>query len=180
MDVRRVVTGHDGEGRAIFVSDDSVEPITASLYPGAEFHRLWGSDSKVTLPDSASPPSAMMYFPSSDGFRFGLFTIPSNSVAHAPHDLDLEAALVELKEKLPGLWEHLESDHPGMHTTATVDYGIVLSGEAILELDDHQKVLLRPGDTYIQNGTRHRWSNKGEVPAVIAITLIGAQQSEIE
>ena len=175
-----MVTGHDSRGKAIFDSDDPVEPITASLYPGAEFHRLWGSDSKVTLPESGSLPSFMTYFPPSDGFRFGLFTIPPNSVARAPHDLDREAALVEMKEKLPGLWEHLESDHPGMHTTATVDYGIVLSGEAILELDDHQKVVLRPGDTYIQNGTRHRWSNKGEVPAVIAITLIGAHHSKIE
>jgi len=64
---------------------------------------------------------------------FALDCSPSRQFgARAPHDLDREAALVEMKEKLPGLWEHLESDHPGMHTTATVDYGIVLSGEAIL------------------------------------------------
>jgi hypothetical protein len=33
---------------------------------------------------------------------------------------------------------------------------------------------LGPGDVYVQNGTRHRWSNKGDVPAVVAVVLIGA------
>jgi mannose-6-phosphate isomerase-like protein (cupin superfamily) len=61
-----------------------------------------------------------------------------------------------------------------MHTTATIDYGIVLSGQATLELDDGARVTLTAGDTYVQNGTRHRWSNPGAVPAVLALTLIGA------
>ncbi len=174
MDVRRVVTGLDDSGRAVFVSDEMVEPVTVAIFPGSEFHRLWGSESKVVLPVDGTPPLPMAYFPASDGFRFGFFTVPPNSTSRVPQDLDFGTALSELKEKLPGLWEHLESDHPGMHTTATVDYGIVLSGEATLELDDRQKVTLGPGDTYIQNGTRHRWSNKGDVPAVIAVTLIGA------
>jgi quercetin dioxygenase-like cupin family protein len=66
-----------------------------------------------------------------------------------------------------------------MHTTATVDYGVVLTGEPILELDDGAKLTLGPGDTYIQNGTRHRWSNLGDVPALIAITLLGAHHSVV-
>jgi quercetin dioxygenase-like cupin family protein len=67
-----------------------------------------------------------------------------------------------------------------MHTTATIDYGVVISGEAVLELDDRQKVTLRPGDVYVQNGTRHRWSNEGDVPAVIAVTLLGAQHHNVD
>ena len=63
---------------------------------------------------------------------------------------------------------------------ATIDYGVVLSGEAVLELDDGAKLTLRPGDTYIQNGTRHRWSNTGDVPAVIAIALIGARHAKVD
>ena len=67
-----------------------------------------------------------------------------------------------------------------MHTTATIDYGILLSGQAVLELDDGATVVLNPGDTYIQNGTRHRWSNTGDTPAVIAVTLIGAQHDKVD
>jgi quercetin dioxygenase-like cupin family protein len=55
----------------------------------------------------------------------------------------------------------------------------VLSGEPILELDDGVKLTLRPGDTYVQNGTRHRWSNKGDMPAVLAVTLIGAEHATV-
>jgi quercetin dioxygenase-like cupin family protein len=74
----------------------------------------------------------------------------------------------------------VEPDNPGMHTTATIDYGIVLSGQAILELDDGATVVLNPGDTYVQNGTRHRWSNRGDTPAVIAVTLLGAHHDSVD
>jgi quercetin dioxygenase-like cupin family protein len=52
---------------------------------------------------------------------------------------------------------YLEPDNPGMHATDTVDFGVVLSGEVILELDDGVEKVLRPGDTVMQDGTRHRW-----------------------
>jgi mannose-6-phosphate isomerase-like protein (cupin superfamily) len=179
MDARRVVTGHDAAGKAVFVSDELVAPVTLALLPGSEFHRLWGSDSTVTFPDDGSRPSAERYFPPVGGSRFGFFTIPPDGGVGAPADLDFEAALAEFEQKLPGMAEHLEADNPGMHTTATVDYGVVLSGEVVLELDDGAKVTLRPGDTYVQNGTRHRWSNTGTVPAVLAVVLVGANHGNV-
>jgi mannose-6-phosphate isomerase-like protein (cupin superfamily) len=178
MDARRVVTGHDGEGKAVFVSDELVPPVTLALLPGSEFHRLWGADSTRTFPDDGSRPEAVAYFPPVGGFRFGFFTVPPDG-HRPPQDIDLGAALAELEEKLPGLAAHVEFDNPGMHTTATVDYGIVLSGQAILELDDGATVSLNVGDTYVQNGTRHRWSNPGDVPAVLAVTLIGANHGKV-
>jgi mannose-6-phosphate isomerase-like protein (cupin superfamily) len=180
MDVRRVVTGHDTEGRAVFVSDDQVGPITLGLLPGSEFHRLWGSDVTCQFPDDGARPEVQSYFPPVGGFRVGFFNIPPDGGVGAPADLDIEAALVELEEKLPGLAQHLEPDEPGMHTTATIDFGVVLSGQATLELDDGATVVLNPGDTYIQNGTRHRWSNRGEVPAVLAVAAVGAGHAKLE
>ncbi len=179
MEIRRVATGHDADGKAVFVSDEAVAPVVLALVPGMEFHRLWGSESIVTFPDDGSKPEFGPYFPPVGGFRFGFFTIPPDGGAGVPADLDIAAALAEFEEKLPGMGEFLELDDPGMHTTATVDYGVVISGEAILELDDGAKVTLRTGDSYIQNGTRHRWSNTGDVPAVIAITLVGAHHRNV-
>jgi mannose-6-phosphate isomerase-like protein (cupin superfamily) len=66
-----------------------------------------------------------------------------------------------------------------MHTTATIDFGVVLSGTVTLELDDGAKVTLAPGDTYVQNGTRHRWSNTGTVPAVLAVAIAGAHHRKV-
>ena len=67
----------------------------------------------------------------------------------------------------------------GGDTTATIDYGVVVSGQATLELDDGAKIVLNAGDAYIQNGTRHRWSNSGDVPAVIAVSLIAANHTKV-
>jgi mannose-6-phosphate isomerase-like protein (cupin superfamily) len=179
MDIRRVVTGHDASGKAIFVDDQWVEPVTFSLAPGIEFHRMWGSDSLRTFPDDGTRPDAPAYFPPRSGFRFGFFTIPPDGGAAVPEDLDLEAALEEVERKLPGLAQHLEPADPGMHTTASIDYGVVISGQATLELDDGAKIVLNAGDCYVQNGTRHRWSNSGDVPAVMAIALIGAEHQKV-
>ena len=179
MEIRRVVTGHDADGKAIFVGDEMVVPVTLALLPGTEFHQLWGADSVRAFPDDGARPSAKSYFPAPGGFRIGFFTIPPDGGIGAPPDLDVVAALAEFARKLPGLAEHLEPAEPGMHTSATVDYGVVVSGQATLELDDGAKVVLNPGDAYVQNGTRHRWSNSGDVPAVSAVSLIAANHAKV-
>src|SRR4051794_1223004 len=179
MDARRVVTGHDAAGKAVFVSDEMVAPVTLALLPGSEFHQLWGFESAPTFPDDGARPETARYFPPPGGSRFGFFTVPPDGGAGVPPDLDVAAAFEEFAQKLPGMTEYLEADNPGMHTTATIDYGVVLSGEVTLELDDGAKVVLRTGDTYVQNGTRHRWSNPGSVPAVIVVILLGAHHKHV-
>ncbi len=74
---------------------------------------------------------------------------------------------------VPGLAELFEPDNPGMHTTPTVDYGVVLEGEIVLDLDAGETTLLRPGDVVVQNGTRHAWRNPGTRPATVFFVLIG-------
>ncbi|WP_328608395.1 hypothetical protein OG943_04535 [Amycolatopsis sp. NBC_00345] len=65
--IRRVVTGHDSEGKARVVDDSAVEPITSGLMPGAAVYRLWGGDERPTFPDDGSPRGAEAYFPPRDG-----------------------------------------------------------------------------------------------------------------
>jgi mannose-6-phosphate isomerase-like protein (cupin superfamily) len=176
MKVRRVVTGHDRNGKAVFASDEEVDPLTLALLPGAEFHRVWGADQAPTFPDDGSTTAQPSYFPPVGGYRFGLFTVPPGTVP-APAELDLQTALAEMDEKLPGLLSYLEPDNPGMHTTDTIDFEVVLSGEVVLELDDGVERVLRPGDTVVQNGTRHRWGNRGTEPAVLAVFITGAHRA---
>ena len=177
MQVRRVVTGHDARGRAVVASDDRVEPITVSLAPGSEFIPLWGSDEPQVYPDGGENPAAAAWFPPVGGFRFAVFVVPPEGAAGTPEDMD--AALAEFEAKLPGMLATVEMDEPGMHTSDTTDFDIVLSGELILELDDGVEVVLRPGDTVVQNGTRHRWRNPGTVPAVGAVVIVGAHRTEM-
>ena len=63
-----------------------------------------------------------------------------------------------------------------MHTTDTVDFELILEGEVWLELDDGVEVHLKPGDTVVQNGTRHAWRNKSSEPCTVAYALVGAQR----
>ena len=179
MDVRRVVTGHDGAGKAVFVSDEQVAPVTPTLLPGSAFHRLWGGDETPRFPDDGAMPAHAAYFPPVGGFRFGLFTLPAAGGAGLPPDTDIQAALTELEDLLPGLAQHMEPDDPGMHTTATIDFEVVLSGTVTLELDDGATVELSPGDTVVQNGTRHRWSNNGDAPATLAVFICGAHHDRV-
>jgi mannose-6-phosphate isomerase-like protein (cupin superfamily) len=176
MDVRRVVTGHDGSGRSVFASDEQVAPMRLELFPGWQFHALWGADEPPAYPGDGSPPRASAYFPALKGFRFSFSTIPPHGTAPYDGD-DPEAARQAVEAAMPGLLEHMEPDDPGMHTTDTIDMEVILSGEAILELDDGAERRLGPGDTVIQNGTRHRWRNPGREPCVMAIVMLGARRT---
>jgi len=174
MNIRRVVTGKNAEGKSVFVSDTMVEPITPALTPGAEFHTIWGSDVVTQLPQDGTMPRFTQWFPPPGGYRIGFFSVaPAN--APAPQVTDMAAAFAELEEKLPGLAGHMEPGHPGMHTTQTIDVELVISGEVWLELDDGAEVRLGPGDTIVQNGTRHAWRNKTNEPCVLLVALIGAK-----
>ena len=175
MDFKCVVTGQDSSGKSVVVRSSPVEPISLAALPGYAFRRAWGSDSLVTLPSDGTPPPHPLYFPPTHGFRFGFFTIPPDSVTNITNDAT-PAAFAEVQQKLPGMLEALEPDHPGMHTTDTVDFDVILSGEVYLELDDGIETLLKAGDCVIQNGTRHAWHNRSTESAVIAVALIGAER----
>ena len=94
-----------------------------------------------------------LYFPPVGGIRFVI----------ASYSPGFEA--VAAPEAAPGI--HVEEgDELGMHTTDSTDFGILLSGNVVLELDDATEVSLSPGDVVVQNGTRHRWRVVGDVPAI--------------
>ena len=88
------------------------------------------------------------------------------------------AAARDTEAALPGLTSlaNHEPDNPGMHTTDTIDFEYVVSGEVWLELDDGEEVHLQPGDTVVQNGTRHAWRNKGTEPCTMVVFLLGAHR----
>ncbi len=177
MNVRRVVTGQTSDGKSVFVSDDVVEPIRLPLMPGLEFRRVWGGDETTTLPTGGAQPSAPTFFPPEGGYRFTFVTLPPEGSTAVTADLDLEQAVAEVNEKLPGMMEHMEPDHPGMHTTDTVDLDLIIAGEVDLELDAGAEVHLRPGDCVVQNGTRHAWHNRTSEPMTMLSILVGAKRA---
>ena len=174
MTRRRVVTGHDEQGKSVFIRDEQVEPVTVALLPGSEFLKVPQGDTTPILPTDGTEEHSGTFFPPAGGFSFGFVTMPPDTTEGAPADIDLVAALDEMQDKLAGLMELFEPGHPGTHTSATIDCGMVLAGTPVLELDDGATRQLAPGDTYVQSGTRHRRTNPGDVPVVLIAACIGA------
>lgn len=165
MKVRRIVTGHDAKGKAIVAGDAAVDPI--EFGNGGAYHVLWGADQTARFPDDGAAPTWSAPFPPVGGHRFLLMTLPPGSV--------YEAGDQELSTFLDAsLGDIMEKEEPGMHKTATIDFEYVVSGKIGLELDDGAEVVLGPGDVVVQNGTRHRWHNRGTEPATMVVVVIGA------
>jgi len=171
--IRRVTTGHIDD-RARVVADEEVEPITLGLLPGFETIELWHTDTTPSMPEDLGEPGVPTYFPPAGGSVCRVVTFPPDAGGIADPGFDLATALGEANEKVPALVEVLEPDNPGMHATDSVDYGIVLSGELELELDDGETTTVRPGTVVIQRGTRHAWRNRTDEPARVTFVLIGA------
>ncbi len=182
MKIRRIVTGHDARGNSVFVSDAEAPRAAAfNSIPGHAFAQVWATGAGASLPHQGGDPTATgaSLVPEAGGSSLLVVTFPPDTVMMSP-DIDHAAAGAELGGALPGLIERFEPDSPGMHTTDSVDYGIVLSGEIWLELDHGMEKLVRTGDIVVQNGTRHAWRNRTDKPVTVAFVFIGAKRTGTE
>ena len=169
--IRRVVTGHDHRGRSVIVSDGP-SPHVLALPGSADFGltNLWVTDATPARNEGRADAAArpVVLEPPAGGTIFRVVEFPPEKTAAA---FDRAAAFGAM-----GAGHAMDPDasrHPGMHKTATVDYAIVLAGE-IYALMDEGETLLRAGDCLVQRGTNHAWSNRGEVPCLVAFILVSA------
>jgi len=63
-----------------------------------------------------------------------------------------------------------------MHRTQTLDYVVVIEGQAVLILDDTEMVLSQ-GDVVVQRGTDHAWENRSDQVTRLAFFHIAAEFS---
>ena len=134
MKVRTVVTGHDAKGRAVFVRDEKVDGTPISGLGELAF--LWNANEPATYPNAGNNPAAPGIFPPVGGIRFIIGTyLPGNFIAPEPTpEMHLEDG------------DELGGANAGFHRTDTTDFGVVLSGNLALQLDDGAEVSLSPGD----------------------------------
>ncbi len=153
--VRRVVTGHDANGKAVVASDERLTAVSRRIGANITGCEMWSTD-RMPVDNSAEAAAAQ---------RAG-FVKRYNYVGTG------EGTTFRITEWAPG---HARFTH----RTETVDYAILLSGEIDLELENNEVVHLKPGDVVIQRGTTHTWVNRGSVPAVTAFILIDANPAEV-
>jgi mannose-6-phosphate isomerase-like protein (cupin superfamily) len=142
--IRRVVTGHDEQGKAI-VKIDEVCTTFKEGRPNGFACNVWTTD--TTPADNSGQADG--------GQREGKFTMIENGTVFRILDFH------------PGVQRRV-------HRTDSIDYIVVMSGEIDMELDDGEAVHLKAGDVMVQRGTGHNWINRGTHACVMAVILVHA------
>ncbi len=175
---RRVVTANDPNGKAVILSDgEPPRSVRRKHIPGFVDTLVWATSAPPIIPDEVidPTPSRSRWIPGPGETLALVVTFPPDAVFADP-GFDAVAAREEHLAATPGLAELFEQDAPGMHTTPSVDYGVVLAGSLVLDLDNGETTELSVGDVVVQNGVRHAWRNPTEEPAVAFFVLTGCER----
>ena len=152
---RRVVTGHDQNGKSVVVSDGPPPQHHSMRGPsiGANFIEMWNAPQSVPLLTAVEPRE-----PNEREFTI----MPA--AGHLLRVLNVYPLKAGGKRTV-------------MHRTQTLDYVVVIEGELVLLLDDSE-VTLRQGDVVVQRGTDHAWENRSDQVARAAFFHLDARFSE--
>lgn len=162
--IRRVVTGHDANGKAVVALDGSLPNIVEmQALPGMVFHEVWATTGTPAPVDNGDDPTLgpQSHSAPPNGTRIRFVDIPADS-----EEFTNAAQMKQLFDEVDnaeGFTTRADSPHPMMHRTESIDYGVVVEGELVLVLDDTE-VHLKPGSVVIQRGTNHAWSNRSGKP----------------
>lgn len=171
---RRIVTGHDAQGRSIIVEDGS-PPRGARIggEVGPVFYEVWNTrETPARIDRVAGEPAeeGIVLSPPKNGTRIRVLDIP-------PEDERLKnISAEEARAHFAAIGAadahgSSMSRHAFMHRTETIDYGIVLEGEITLLMDEGETVV-RTGDVVVQRGTSHGWANRSGRNCRIAFILV--------
>ena len=168
--MRRVVTGHDEEGKSIVVLDGPPAKSIGEDVGG--LFELWNTDGNLinTKDRIDRADDEILLSPPRNGSKFRYFQI-NPTPEGVPMDV-LQNMAADAFEKIGASHHRIDtSKHPAMHKTDTIDYIILLEGDVTLILDK-EEVDIKPHDVVVQRGTNHAWVNNGNNPALLIAVLI--------
>ena len=168
--MRRIVTGHNGNGKSIVAIDGP--PARSIGEDVGGLFELWNTDGNEVISSDVidRADDEIILSPPSGGTKFRYFQI--NPLPDGvPEDM-LQEIAADAFEKVGAAHHRVDTTkHPAMHKTETVDYIILLKGDVTLILDE-EEVDLKPFDVVVQRGTNHAWVNNGNEPALLIAVLI--------
>jgi len=164
---RVVVTGVNDSGKSVIVRDgDTAARVATEAYT---INQIWQVDSlppHVLAEDTSGGEASIA--PPASGFVYLVTTWPPDS------EWDMAAGYEAALAASGDAEAHVEgSAVPGMHQTDTVDIVTVISGELTGIVEDGE-VTLKAGDSFVQRGTKHSWSNRTDKPATIVAVMMTA------
>jgi Cupin domain len=169
--VRRIVTARRADGTSYVAEDGSAPAVkTVTARPGYRAVNAWLTRATPCEPDA--PDETLRHegiLPPKNGTILRIIDFP-------PEPADPEERRRQMAATFQTIYRDVDhtrraDKHPGVHTTETIDYAIVLSGEIYALLDDGEH-LMKAGDVLIQRATRHGWGNRSDKPCRIAFVLI--------
>ena len=170
MQVRRVVTAANDDGRSYFLIDGPAAVVSDQMGRGLTFHELWVTDGPLASNEGTVDAGArpVAHHPPDGGTLLRIVEfLPDDQQDPGRADADFSAIGGE-SLRVGNL-----SD-PTMHRNQSVDYNVILSGE-IYATTDAGEILLHPGDVLVQRGTAHTWHNRSGAPCVYASVMVSAQ-----
>ncbi len=171
-DIRRVVTAFDADNKAVVLFDSRLQLKGAA--PRPPMLNLWVTDSSPPgfsfKDDAATKPIGLT--PPDNGTVFRVVDFPPHDPA-SEAKMDPNFLMKVIGDRAPA--RGLPVKHPLMHRTRSVDYGVVLSGEIDMMLDD-SVVHVTPGDVAVIQATNHAWINNGKEPCRMLFVLMDAKQ----
>jgi quercetin dioxygenase-like cupin family protein len=167
---RRVVTGINAEGRSYVASDDYTPHRLPN--PGNTKNDMWRVHSipvKMTDGDGITDGKVVTE-PPVGGLIYRVVSFPPDS------EWDRSLGYGDANGRLStGNPDFDDEGIPGLHVTDTVDFLTVISGELWCELQEGE-VHLKAGDTIIQRGTKHSWSNRTDQVTTIVSVMMTAER----
>jgi mannose-6-phosphate isomerase-like protein (cupin superfamily) len=171
--VRRIVTVDDAEGRSVAIADGPSPDVRLDpARPGYAATRIWVTDrtpariqgvrETLDVPHAIEPP------PGGSVCRVVSFP-PDASYQNRISARDVAAFFEAMGSPAASTYSP-RAPHPYMQKSRTLDFCMVLEGEITLVLDT-EEVHLKAGDTVVQRGANHAWSNRSDRPAVVAFSL---------
>ena len=172
--VRRVVTGHDADGKAVVLSDGPAPFVHQSAGGRQASTDIWRThEMPVAIPAAAGEPTLgprrQLPTPNGTVLRINRFPPEPDEVRDMTPD-EARAAFAALGNEGAATFGR-SGRHPMMHRTETVDYAVVLSGAITMLLDDAD-VELKAGDVVVQVGTNHAWVNRSGAMCEVLFVLI--------
>ena len=168
--MRRIVTGHNGNGKSIVTIDGP--PARSIGEDVGGLFELWNTDGNEVISSDVidRADDEVILSPPSGGTKFRYFQI--NPLPEGvPEDI-LQEIAADAFEKVGAAHHRVDTTkHPAMHKTETIDYIILLKGDVTLILDEDE-VDLKAFDVVVQRGTNHAWVNNGSEPALLIAVLI--------
>ena len=171
--MRRVITGHDNDGKSIVVLDGP--PACSIGEDVGGLFELWNTDGNpINTKDRIDrADSEIILSPPRNGSKFRYFQI-NPTPEGVPMDVMQDMA-AEAFKKIGASHHRVDTaKHPAMHKTDTIDYIILLKGDVTLILDQ-EEVDMKPHDVVVQRGTNHAWVNNGNEPALLIAILIDSE-----